>query len=88
MDESEQTPAGTELDSAMATGDDEGGPGEQGPGPYPDTDPADEDGAAFVEESTAAALAARDDAPLPAGEGAGSADAPGEDPRDPEFREP
>ena len=86
MDESEQTPAGTELDSAMATGNDEGEPGEQGPGAYPD--PADEGGAASVEESTAAVLAARDDAPLPAGEGAGSADAPGEDPRDPEFREP
>ncbi|NAZ76908.1 hypothetical protein GTQ99_15980, partial [Kineococcus sp. T13] len=81
MDGDERTPAGTELDSAMATGSDEGEPGEQGPGPYPDTDPADAGGTPFVEESAAAALAARGQRGVVAGGGAS-----GEDPRDPEFQ--
>ncbi|WP_337062627.1 hypothetical protein [Kineococcus sp. G2] len=74
-------PAEPELDSAMATGNDEGEPGDPGPDPYPD--PAQGEEGAAVEETPEAVAAAHDDAPLPA---AGGEDP--EDPRTPEFHEP
>ena len=70
-----------ELDSAMATDNDEGEPG---PASYPLH--ADGDDGATVEGSAEAELAARDDAPLPAS--ALGADAGAEDPLTPEFHEP
>ncbi|MCI2237555.1 hypothetical protein MO973_16705 [Paenibacillus sp. TRM 82003] len=73
-------PAEPELDSAMATGNDEGEPG-------PPPSPADgsEDGAA-VEETAGAELAVHDDAPLDAS--ALPAPDAEPDPRDPQFHEP
>ncbi|WP_432499035.1 hypothetical protein [Kineococcus gypseus] len=70
-----------ELDSAMATGNDEGEPG---PATYPLH--ADGDDGAAVEGTAEAELAARDDAPLPAS--ALGADGDAEDPLAPEFHEP
>ena len=73
-----------ELDSAMASGNDEGEPGEPGPAPFPD--PAGAAEGAAVEETPQAVAAVHDDAPLPAAT-AGTPDA-GPDPLTPEFHEP
>ncbi|NAZ87284.1 hypothetical protein [Kineococcus indalonis] len=73
-----------ELDSAMATGNDEGEPGEPGPAPFPD--PTDEPEGAAVEETPEAVAAVHDDAPLPAG--ARDAGDAGADPLTPRFHEP
>ncbi|WP_432483909.1 hypothetical protein [Kineococcus esterisolvens] len=70
-----------ELDSAMATGNDEGEPGP------PSSPLAARDGAgAAVEETAEAQLAAQDDAPLEAS--ALPAPDAGPDPLDPRFHEP
>ncbi|GAA4964605.1 hypothetical protein [Kineococcus glutinatus] len=51
------------LDSAMATGNDEGEAGEPGPAPFPDLGPDDPEQG--VESTAEAIAAAHDDAPLP-----------------------
>jgi hypothetical protein len=68
-------------DTAMATGSEDGDPGDQ----TMEQLPAQHDGIATVEDSTAAARAVRDDSVLPIDPGdAGDED----DPLTPEFRAP
>ncbi|PPK97903.1 hypothetical protein CLV92_10253 [Kineococcus xinjiangensis] len=81
----DQEPSEPVLDSAMATGSDEGAPGDHSDGAPPDLDSGD--AAEAVEDTPEAASAAHDDAVLPPSVLPSAADG-GEDPLTPRFREP
>ena len=74
-----------ELDSAMATGNDDGEPGDRSDGPPPElVDPGPD---AAVEETPEAVAAVHDDSVLHVGSAA-AAEPAADDPLTPEFREP